>query len=189
MTQNEYSTVIFHISMRPSENAIVRNTFQNGYWGHEERDGHYHVRANERFDISITAEHSHYRLSLNHKHFASFNHRMPLQMVQFYQISGDVTIDEIRIDNGIVPSVIPQAQTVTSYTTVTPSVPMPMPMPAPIVVTNIQARPSAPPPPYNPLYPMNLNVDLHYDSRNQHHGHHGHPQHHHGHHGHNNRHH
>lgn len=149
LTKEVHPASIFHVSMRPSENVIVRNTSQSGQWGHEERDGHYHIKANEPFIISITAEHSHYRLSLNHKQFAIFKHRMPLQLAQFYQISGDVKIYEITIDHGISTSPAPRAGTITTETTVTSTVPMQM-------------------------HPVDMIVDLHHNDTRNHRGHNSH---------------
>lgn len=87
------------MSMRPDQDAIVRNTFQHGAWGQEEREGHYHMRANEVFDLSITAEQDFYQLRLYQQNFANYQHRIPLHMVQYYSISGDVAIEEIKLDS------------------------------------------------------------------------------------------
>lgn len=156
--------------MRPNENAIVRNSFQHGAWGQEERDGHYQLRTHEMFEIAITAENNHYRVSLNNKHFANFRHRLPLHMVNFFRVSGPVTVEQIVIENNTMT--IPLNQ-ITTTQTVTPGMSMPMQMPMMQMPSQVfVTTPSAPQPPYNPAYPMNLNVDLRYDihSANRHHG-------------------
>jgi hypothetical protein len=89
--------VILHLSIRPKENAIVRNHFQNGKWGAEERDGPC-ARSNESFEMIISAEREFYKLTINGQYLGSFRHRLPLHLVQFINVSGKVTIDHILIE-------------------------------------------------------------------------------------------
>lgn len=153
--------------MRPDQDAIVRNTYQHGAWGQEERDGNYHMKAYERFEITITAEHNHYRLSFNQQYFANYQHRIPLHMVQYYCISGDVTIEEIILDSGVVPPPMitsPQTQFQSLHPIVTPTVPVQWPTPIPMTVQHVSMTqspplPSAPQQPYNPVYSLDNNVE------------------------------
>jgi Galactoside-binding lectin len=92
--------VIFHVSIRPNENAIVRNHFHNGNWGKEERNGSC-TRANESFELIITAERECYKLTINGSYLGSFKHRLPLHLVQFIHVSGKVSIDHILIEQDI----------------------------------------------------------------------------------------
>lgn len=159
--------------MRPDQEAIVRNTYQHGAWGQEERDGNYHMKAYERFEITITAEQNHYRLSFNQQYFANYQHRIPLHMVQYYCISGDVTIEEIILDSGVVPPPMmtsPQTQIQSPYPIATPSVPVQWPTPIPMTVQHVETTqspplPSAPQQPYNPVY--NLDNNLQYSMSSQ----------------------
>jgi hypothetical protein len=154
--------LIFHISMRPNENAIVRNSYQHGCWGHEERGGHNQIRAYEMFDIAITAEHDHYRLTFNHQHFGVFRHRMPLHMVNFFRVSGAVTIHEISIEN--TSSMCPP-----SYpTVVNPFVPMP----APVVTHHVVHVAPPPPPPSRSLFGLNVVLGPNRHLGHRHHRHH-----------------
>lgn len=90
--------IMFHISIRPKEKAIVRNHYQNGYWAMEERYGPCLVRKHETFEIVILAEMQHYKLAVNGHHLGVFRHRMPLHLVQYLHISGEVEIDHILLE-------------------------------------------------------------------------------------------
>lgn len=48
--------VNLHLSIRPEQNAIVRNHYQNGHWGSEERSGGCPIRDHEQFEILILAQ-------------------------------------------------------------------------------------------------------------------------------------
>lgn len=87
-----------HISIRPQENAIVRNHLQNQVWGTEERYGGNMIAANQSFEISIIADPSQYRILVNSQHFCTFAHRLPLNLVRFVSLSGTCTISYITID-------------------------------------------------------------------------------------------
>jgi hypothetical protein len=89
--------VIFHVSIRPNERAIVRNHFHNGKWGAEERDGP-SVRANETFEIMISADREYYKLALNGQYLGNFRHRLPLHLVEYLKVSGVCGIDHILIE-------------------------------------------------------------------------------------------
>ncbi|XP_055691378.1 galectin-4-like isoform X2 [Lutzomyia longipalpis] len=84
-----------HLSVRPQEHAIVRNTLTNQIWGTEERHGGCPLNPGQHFDILLLAEHSCYKIAINGVHFCAFNHRMSLSRMQFISIEGDVTIHSI----------------------------------------------------------------------------------------------
>lgn len=88
---------MFHVSIRPSDKVIVRNHYQNLKWASEERDGPC-VRANESFEIIITAEREFYKLTVDGQHLGTFRHRLPLHLVQFIKVSGKVLIDYVLIE-------------------------------------------------------------------------------------------
>lgn len=89
--------VMFHLSLRPKERVIVRNHFHNGKWGQEERDGPA-VRANETFEIMISADREFYKLALNGQYLGNFRHRLPLYLVDYVKVSGVCGIDHILIE-------------------------------------------------------------------------------------------
>lgn len=112
--------IIFHMSIRPHENVIVRNHFQNGKWGQEERSGGETIRANEIFEIIILAEREFYKIAVNGHHIGDFRHRLPLYMVQYVNVKGDATIDYILVEENIPP---PYHQPIGVDQTTTPSAP------------------------------------------------------------------
>lgn len=90
--------IAFHISIRPKDKVIVRNHYQNGYWAMEERYGECRVKKNATFEIVILAEFQHYKIAVNGHHLGVFRHRLPLNMVQFINVGGEVTIDHILLE-------------------------------------------------------------------------------------------
>ena len=48
--------IMLHLSIRPKENAFVRNNFQNGMWGPEERYGDNPIRSDEIFEIILLVD-------------------------------------------------------------------------------------------------------------------------------------
>lgn len=129
--------VAFHISIRPKDKVIVRNHFQNGNWAMEERYGECRVKKNDTFEIVILAEFQHYKIAVNGHHLGVFRHRLPLNMVQYINVSGEVTIDHILLEQD---SRSAQDQAIISQVTSTPYVPINHPM-------HLQIH-QQPPPPY-----------------------------------------
>ena len=89
---------MFHTSIRPRDGVIVRNHFQYGQWGMEERYGPCQVQKNQTFEIVILAELQFYKIAVNGHHLGVFRHRLPLHLVQFIHVSGDVTVDHILLE-------------------------------------------------------------------------------------------
>lgn len=136
--------IIFHTSIRPSDKVVVRNHLQNGSWGAEERYGACQVRKNETFEIVILAELLHYKIAINGHHLGVFRHRMPLHLVQYVHVDGDVTIDHILLEQ--------------DFSQVSPSHPINMPIHThpthpthPHMPIHAPMHPYQPPPP--PYYP------------------------------------
>lgn len=96
---NPRDDVMLHVSVRPQENSIVRNHFQNNAFGPEERHGGNPVQAHQSFEIAITAEQSVYRITINGVHFCTFTHRLPLSLAQYLSIDGICTIAYVTIDH------------------------------------------------------------------------------------------
>ncbi|CRK93063.1 CLUMA_CG006517, isoform A [Clunio marinus] len=127
---NVNQDIIFHISVRPQESAIIRNHFSYGSWGHEERDGPF-ARAFETFEMTITVENDCYRLALNGIEIGAFLHRLPLQLSQFIHVHGDATIDHILLENGYHHSSGIHMGTHQISTPSAPNMPMPIQTPYP----------------------------------------------------------
>ncbi|XP_031634690.1 galectin-9B-like [Contarinia nasturtii] len=113
-----------HLSVRPNENAIVRNHFVQA-WGPEERMGGCPIQYGERFEILILAEAEHFKIAVNGRHFAIFNHRIPLSSARFIFISGQVSIQSIKLEgdpNSVYNSVTPTAPILSTITSSTSAV-------------------------------------------------------------------
>lgn len=143
--------IIFHVSIRPSEKVIVRNHLQNGNWAMEERYGPCRVKKNETFEIVILAEYQHYKIAVNGHHLGVFRHRLPLNLVQFINVSGDVTIDHVLLEQDARSA---RDQVIISQVVANPSSSV-MSVRTPVytqVYTPMQVHHQQPPPPYYPQY-------------------------------------
>jgi hypothetical protein len=89
------------LSIRPHEHAIVRNHLKDQVWGNEERYGGNPVVANQSFEIAITAEPSHFRISVNSHPFCTFNYRLPIHLAQFISVDGSCSIQYITTDQPV----------------------------------------------------------------------------------------
>lgn len=90
--------VVLHLSVRPSEKALVRNHFQNQNFGVEERSGKCKIKANHKFEIMVMAEAEQFIIYVNGGEFCTFQHRMPLQQIRFISLSGDCYIDRVDVE-------------------------------------------------------------------------------------------
>lgn len=152
---NTNQDIMFHISIRPGEKAIVRNHFHCGIWGLEERYGQCQVKRNETFEIVILAEHQHYKIAVNGHHLGVFRHRLPLSLVQYVNVSGDATIDHILFEQDTKSA---HDQAVISQVLATPAFPVNRPVYAQ-VYTPMQVHHNQPPPPYYPSQPPHHSVN------------------------------
>lgn len=60
--------VNLHLSVRPNENAIVRNHYTRNDWGTEERDGGSPINYNAPFELLILAESDKFKVSGHFMH-------------------------------------------------------------------------------------------------------------------------
>jgi hypothetical protein len=129
-----------HLSVRPSENSIVRNHLTNQQWANEELHGGCPIYRGGYFEILILAEPTFFKIAINGTHFCTFNYRLPLiGNSQFIAIEGDCTVSFIGQETDSAP----------------PFVPPPHMMPTPYVSVPYVAPPAIgvyppPPPPYTP---------------------------------------
>ncbi|GAB0089503.1 Galectin [Sergentomyia squamirostris] len=144
-----------HLSVRPHDHTVVRNTMVNNIWQTEERHGGCPLRPGQSFDILILAEYSCYKVAINGAHFCAFNHRMSLARMQYISIDGEVTVQSITQEgdtSGHVPIMPVHA---------VPANAVPVYPPMPYGATGGSSYPSAPtpppPPPYSP-YPQGPQV-------------------------------
>jgi hypothetical protein len=151
-TTSHDQNIIFHVSVRPSENVIVRNHYEFGRWGNEENYGQFKIRQNKTFEIYILADYEFYKIAVNGQHIGVFRHRLPLNLVNFVRVTGDVKVDHVLLEQD---TMNPQSQGPIVMTQITTQQ-RPMPYGQSSIATNITAVPSViPPPAYTP---MNVHV-------------------------------
>lgn len=144
--------VMLHISVRPQENVIVRNHFQNQNWGAEERYGGNPIQAHQSFEIAITAEHAQYRIAINNQHYCTFVHRLPVNLAQYVSISGTCTVAYITNDQTGPSPGFPPTHVRPHYPIATPAHPSPYPIHHNPPPPPPMPMPTAPPP-YPGHYP------------------------------------
>uniref|UniRef100_A0A0K0EWQ2 Galectin n=1 Tax=Strongyloides venezuelensis TaxID=75913 RepID=A0A0K0EWQ2_STRVS len=87
------------VSLRYGEGAIVRNSRVGEVWGEEERTGKFPLNKNELFDITIINESWSYQIFINGKRFGTFSHRGDFNDVKNLEITGDVDILTVTIND------------------------------------------------------------------------------------------
>ena len=144
---------MFHLSIRPNNRVIVRNHYQYGQWGMEERYGPCQVKQNQTFEITILAEHQHYKIAVNGHHLGVFRHRLPLHLVQYVRVTDEVTIDHVLLEQDY-RSV--QSQQIVSQIVATPAMPYTQVQYQTPMQVHIHQQPPMPPapPPYYPHQPQ-----------------------------------
>jgi hypothetical protein len=152
-TTSHDQSIIFHVSVRPSENVIARNHYEFGRWGNEERYGQFRIRHKEIFEIYILADYEFYKIAVNGQHIGVFRHRLPWNLVNFVRVTGDVKVDHVLLEQD---TMNPQSQSPIVVTQITTQQ-RPMPYGQSSIATNITAIPSIVPPPPN-YTPMNVHV-------------------------------
>ncbi|EAT35863.1 AAEL012003-PA [Aedes aegypti] len=88
-----------HISIRPGDKRIVRNSFVGGAWQQEERDGKCRIREGAKFRLEIKVKKSHYTLKMDGEKFAKFRHRLPIEQVRFVHVGEGAVIESITTKN------------------------------------------------------------------------------------------
>nr|AIG13081.1 galectin/galactose-binding lectin [Ridgeia piscesae] len=78
--------------------VIVRNTYKQGNWGDEERDGpSFPLMPGTPFNCSILVTNECYKIAFNSVHFCDYAHRVNKDLVSYISISGDVNLANISI--------------------------------------------------------------------------------------------
>lgn len=135
--------IMFHTSIRLDEKCMVRNAFINHRWGPEERYGQFRISYNDPFEIIFLAEFEHYKIAVNGTHIGVFRHRLPLHLVNFIQVTGNVHIDHIVLEQDLQSAQVHQAiSAITSTVTAA--------APGNSNVYKIQTQPPQYPPPSAP---------------------------------------
>ncbi|XP_043272116.1 tectonin beta-propeller repeat-containing protein isoform X2 [Venturia canescens] len=87
--------IAMHFNPRLKENLIVRNTYQNGHWGDEERGGKSPIKAGSDFTLKIICEDNGYRIFINDNEFTFFSHRISPQSITHLRIKGLMTLHSV----------------------------------------------------------------------------------------------
>ncbi|XP_055623940.1 galectin-4-like [Toxorhynchites rutilus septentrionalis] len=84
-----------HISIRPKDQHICRNTYQFKAWGIEERHGGCPIQKKSYFDLQITVKPDGYSIAVNGCHYCEFAHRQPYAAVRFIHLGPGADVDAI----------------------------------------------------------------------------------------------
>lgn len=89
---SETNDLAFHFNPRLRESIIVRNTYQNGQWGDEEREGESLLKSGCDFSLKIICEPRGYRVFIDNGQFTFYNHRIPPQNITHLRLKGLMTL-------------------------------------------------------------------------------------------------
>lgn len=81
-----------HFNPRLKENAIIRNTYQGGQWGDEERNGNSPLKPGADFTLEIVCEARGYRIYIDDTEFTFYSHRLLPQGITHLRIKGLMTL-------------------------------------------------------------------------------------------------
>ncbi|XP_076813223.1 galectin-8-like [Clavelina lepadiformis] len=90
-----------HFKAMPSQNWIVRNTFANGAWGHEERDlgVPYPFALNRQFKLKFSVNEGGFRVYLDDAHLLNYAHRhRSWTDIKFFHAHGAVSIERMWVE-------------------------------------------------------------------------------------------
>uniref|UniRef100_A0A6M2CJF2 Galectin n=1 Tax=Rhipicephalus microplus TaxID=6941 RepID=A0A6M2CJF2_RHIMP len=95
------SDIAFHFNPRFHRKEMVRNSFQDGDWGTEERKCHgFPFTPGVHFDVLIRVLDATYDVAVNGQHYLQFQHRLqPLQRVSHFQVEGDVLLASCKFQH------------------------------------------------------------------------------------------
>ncbi|CAD7088620.1 unnamed protein product [Hermetia illucens] len=84
--------IALHLSVRPTEGVLVRNSYEFNAWGAEERIRACPIYFAQPFDLEIHIEYTRYSIKVNGQHYCDFNHRFSLSRVTHIRIGGDTIL-------------------------------------------------------------------------------------------------
>uniref|UniRef100_A0A182JZW7 Galectin n=1 Tax=Anopheles christyi TaxID=43041 RepID=A0A182JZW7_9DIPT len=84
-----------HLSIRPGDRRIVRNTYADQCWQDEERSGGCPINVGDPFTLEIRVKDTHYSIRFNDEKYCTFSHRMPCEMVNFIHLGAGASIDSV----------------------------------------------------------------------------------------------
>ncbi|KAL6488136.1 hypothetical protein MHYP_G00047650 [Metynnis hypsauchen] len=88
--------IVFHFNPRFPEQTVVRNTYLEGDWGPEEREGGFPFEEGRQFELKILVEEDVFKVAVDGEHLLEYKHRVGgLEEVTLVRVAGDVTLYSI----------------------------------------------------------------------------------------------
>ncbi|XP_006901140.1 PREDICTED: galectin-4 [Elephantulus edwardii] len=99
--QGDEADIAFHFNPRfDGWDKVVFNTKTGGQWGNEERKKSMPFQKGSSFELVFMVMPEHYKVVINGSPFYEFGHRLPLQMVKYLQVDGDLELQSINFIGG-----------------------------------------------------------------------------------------
>ncbi|XP_063287302.1 galectin-4-like [Pelobates fuscus] len=96
--QYEGSDIAFHLNARyDGRDRVVFNSYQGGEWKEEEMKREMPFKSGKVFQLVYQITRNNYQVSVNCAPFYEFAHRIPMERVQWLQVSGDITLQYLCI--------------------------------------------------------------------------------------------
>ncbi|KAM4697097.1 galectin-4-like [Rhinophrynus dorsalis] len=96
--QYEGSDIAFHLNARyDGRDRVVFNSYQDGMWKDEEMKREMPFKPGKVFQLDFLITRNNYQVTVNGSPFYEFGHRIPLERVQWLQVSGDITVQALCI--------------------------------------------------------------------------------------------
>lgn len=90
--------IALHVNPRFGENSVVRNSFQNGSWGSEERGGPgMPFQKGGPLECIMLVANDKIMISFNGNHFCEFGHRLPKERVTHVIVKGDLQVNNVQV--------------------------------------------------------------------------------------------
>ncbi|XP_073778741.1 lectin, galactoside-binding, soluble, 9 (galectin 9)-like 5 isoform X1 [Danio rerio] len=88
----------FHYQCRFDENAVVRNTHENGSWGPEERDGAVPFIPGQFFQVKISCNRDHFDVFVNGEQIHTYKHRFTkLEEIDVFEVYGQLELFYVHV--------------------------------------------------------------------------------------------
>ncbi|XDV32140.1 hypothetical protein PO909_003023 [Leuciscus waleckii] len=85
--------IAFHYKSLFEENVVVRNTFENGKWGAEERCGAVPFKRDQLFQVTISCNKEQFTVFVNGQQAHTYKHRFAkLEDIDVFEFFGDIQL-------------------------------------------------------------------------------------------------
>jgi len=86
-------SILFHYNVRLNEKKVIRNSFINGVWGTEEREGVFPFKKDTAFDLVIQNQPYSVQIFVNGNRIGTFAHRTSNPRHDYHKIRVSGTVD------------------------------------------------------------------------------------------------